>query len=136
GAVRLRVSCDQTAGSLRFDICDTGIGMTAEQIAGLFRPFVQADESMTRKYGGTGLGLVISKRLAILLGGDVSVASVSSVGSTFTVLIDVGPLASAEMLHGLSESILTPVDVPKESRQVTLSGTILLAEDGQDNQCL
>ncbi len=136
GSVRLCVACDQTSGVIKFDICDSGIGMTAEQIARLFQPFVQADDSMTRKYGGTGLGLAISKKLALLLGGNITVSSAPRVGSAFTVTVAVGSLEGAEMLIGLSESILAPVETQTQSVQVNLQGRILLAEDGQDNQCL
>src|SRR5439155_21517986 len=96
-------------GRLRVDIKDTGIGLTNEQMERLFKPFQQADNSMSRKYGGTGLGLVISKRLAALMGGDVSVSSMPGHGSTFTVTVDTGPLAGVEWATGLTESMLQPV---------------------------
>ena len=78
-------------------VADTGIGMTQEQIDKLFQPFAQADASTTRKYGGTGLGLTISRRFAHLLGGDVTVESEAGTGTVFSVRLaqDVAALAPA-----------------------------------------
>ncbi len=69
---------------IMFSVRDTGIGMTAEQMSRLFQPFTQADNSTTRKYGGTGLGLIISKQLTKLMGGDINVKSAPGVGSTLS----------------------------------------------------
>jgi CheY-like chemotaxis protein/anti-sigma regulatory factor (Ser/Thr protein kinase) len=70
---------------LIFSVRDTGIGMTAEQMTRLFQEFSQADASITRKYGGTGLGLALSRRLCRMMGGDITVESEAGRGSTFTV---------------------------------------------------
>jgi PAS domain S-box-containing protein len=88
GSVRLVVRRDNS--QVAFDVIDTGIGMTEEQVAQLFQPFHQADASVTRRFGGTGLGLAISQRLAAMLGGDISVVSEPGVGSTFTLKLDAG----------------------------------------------
>ncbi len=72
---------------LECQVADTGIGMTEEQVSRLFRSFEQADRSTARRYGGTGLGLAISKSIAEMMGGDISVESVSGAGSRFTVRV-------------------------------------------------
>ena len=72
---------------LSFRVADTGIGMTPEQIDKLFQPFVQADASTSRKYGGTGLGMTITQLFVKMMGGEMSVASEPGAGTTFTVLL-------------------------------------------------
>ncbi|MFZ4601127.1 MAG: hybrid sensor histidine kinase/response regulator [Caulobacterales bacterium] len=89
--VRARRDEGSNGGILRIDVADTGAGLTPEQIARLFQPFAQADASVTRKFGGTGLGLVITRRIAQSLGGDVSVESRPGQGATFTLRIAATP---------------------------------------------
>ncbi|MEP0846694.1 MAG: PAS domain S-box protein [Phycisphaerae bacterium] len=123
---------------LQFEIVDTGIGMTPEQIGNLFRPFMQADTSMTRKYGGTGLGLSISKRLAEMLGGTITVNSQPGAGSTFVVTVSAGSLEGVALHHNPRELLtLQHVSVRDDrATPATLACRILLAEDGPDNRRL
>jgi signal transduction histidine kinase len=91
GEVALRVR--KVAGGrnwVELDVADTGIGLTAEQQAKLFQDFTQADSLTSRRYGGTGLGLALSRKLARMMGGDVTVASEPGKGSVFTVRLPGG----------------------------------------------
>jgi len=87
GEVSFNARQMETNGKLEieFRVADTGIGMSPEQTEKLFDPFVQADESITKTYGGTGLGLALTKQLCELMGGSIQVSSVLHVGTTFVV---------------------------------------------------
>jgi CheY-like chemotaxis protein/anti-sigma regulatory factor (Ser/Thr protein kinase) len=140
GKVRLaaRVLVAASDGpKMHFEVVDSGIGMSQEQVARLFKPFSQVDASTTRKYGGTGLGLTISKRLAGKLGGDITVKSAVGEGSTFTVTVGTGPLQGVAWLDDPAEAtILTDLDKKPSAPEVKLDCRVLLAEDGLDNQRL
>lgn len=128
---------------LRFEITDTGIGMTREQLDTVFRPFTQADASTTRRYGGTGLGLSISKRLAQILGGDLVATSQPGQGSAFTLTIDTGSIIGVNIIEareastkrGTTETQAAAGEKPAPENPLS-GGNLLLAEDGPDNQRL
>ena len=132
------------APGLEFTVQDTGIGLTEDQMAGLFKPFTQADASTTRNFGGTGLGLTISQRLARLLGGSLSVESEPGVGSVFRLLLEgerlmIEPeetLSSEPAAH--APELLAESATPATGRGTALPAgcRVLLAEDGPDNQRL
>jgi two-component system, chemotaxis family, CheB/CheR fusion protein len=114
GGVEMKISCEKTQKSsvLRIVVADTGIGMNVEQVGRLFQPFSQAEQSATRRYGGTGLGLAISRKLARLLGGDISVKSELGNGAEFCVWVDGGPIENVEMISDLADP-LVPSDLPE-----------------------
>jgi signal transduction histidine kinase len=88
---------ENEVGTIRFAVSDTGIGMTAEQLGRLFEAFSQAEASTSRRYGGTGLGLALSRHFARMMGGDITVESEHGRGSTFTVGIPVqGPTSKVQ----------------------------------------
>lgn len=117
------------AAHITFTVSDTGIGMTDAQIARLFTEFTQADPTTTRKYGGTGLGLALSRRLIHLLGGDITVASTPGVGATFVVTLPerLTTAAEPEPTPGAEEASTTTLPAsPDEQERKHL---ILLIDD-------
>jgi two-component system sensor histidine kinase/response regulator len=111
--VSLRVNRDSEAAALIFVVWDTGIGISADRIGALFAPFIQADSSTTRRFGGSGLGLSIAKQLAIAMGGSIDVKSASGQGTTFTVSIrlpvcqDAGTKVCGQTLSGLKVLVVS-----------------------------
>ncbi|HEC19475.1 MAG TPA: hybrid sensor histidine kinase/response regulator [Gammaproteobacteria bacterium] len=136
GSVSILVGYLNESNQLQISVSDTGIGMTEEEQVKIFSPFTQADESTTRVYGGTGLGLCISQQLAQTLGGDVTVISEKGKGSTFTATIDVCvdpdklKLISSAPIHGNHN------DKQSGREHIQLHGRILLVEDNPENQRL
>ena len=139
GGVRLVTRfVDERAGpEIQFDVLDTGLGMTEEQVSGLFKAFSQADTSTTRKFGGTGLGLNISKRLAEMLGGDVTVESEPG-GSMFRVTVATGPLDGIKMLDDPTTATIVQPEAAAVANPDAdkLDCRILLAEDNPTNRAL
>lgn len=118
------------AVELRFEIIDSGIGISPEAQKKLFSPFTQAEESISRKYGGTGLGLAISKQFVELMGGEIGVDSVPGEGSTFWFTLRCSTVAPAETA-GFAEA-----GPDAKASQETASLRILMAEDNAVNQKL
>ncbi|MCL2633033.1 MAG: transporter substrate-binding domain-containing protein [Oscillospiraceae bacterium] len=130
GIVKLLVSVttsDENQAKMKFEIKDSGIGMNQEQIAGIFEPFTQADDSVTRRFGGTGLGLPIAKNIIEIMGGTLTVESIPGIGSNFSFeltfdLIDVDDISSP------IKTILNDIQKPN------FSGEVLVCEDNNMNQ--
>ena len=137
GTVTITTSVLPAEGEDRLviDVEDSGIGMSQEQASRLFRPFAQADGSMTRKFGGTGLGLCISRRLAHLMGGTVSLLRTQeNVGSVFRLDLPLHPTPGASYNSSLGDSTITPTLARRE--KIPVNGRILLAEDYEPNRRL
>ncbi|MDX2148170.1 MAG: PAS domain-containing protein [Planctomycetota bacterium] len=136
GGVSLRIGYTAASDQLRFEVVDTGIGMSPEQMSRLFGAFEQADASTTRRFGGTGLGLRISKRLAQMLGGDIVVTSELGKGSTFSLHIAAQPPAGTALVEA-TDSVKPKEIAPRPTTSANdsrLKGArVLLLEDGPDN---
>ena len=115
-----QVSADDSGPLVRFEVSDTGVGLTSEQCDKLFSNFSQADVSTTRKYGGSGLGLVITKQLSLLMGGDCGVESIPDVGSSFWFtarLANGQAMVRHQFPHLTGRRVLIADDLP-EAREV------------------
>ncbi len=135
GHVRLSVSTERgdKDDCIRFDVEDTGIGIPSSQQEKIFETFSQADGSMTRKYGGTGLGLTITRQLAQLMGGRLLLSSEQGKGSTFSILL---PLQKGSDLSAPQRDTTISADNLKAEPVAAISGNVLVAEDVPTNQIL
>jgi signal transduction histidine kinase/HPt (histidine-containing phosphotransfer) domain-containing protein len=137
GSVKVTLSASVAPAAeqshLEISVIDTGIGMNPEQMRSLFKPFTQGDNSTTRRFGGTGLGLTICRSLAQMLGGDITVESHAGAGSRFVVTVGTGDLKGVAMLRE-DQEVLKPQEASAKLPSLTLHGRLLLAEDGVHNQ--
>lgn len=139
GSITVDISYDVHLSTLQFMISDTGIGLTPDQAKNLFKPFSQGDASHTRKYGGTGLGLSLSRRLANCLNGDITlVSSKIEEGTTFKIVIPIKLKAKTPLIDQLPKAQIE--EAIKPARNYELENLqdvkVLLVEDSKDNQIL
>ncbi len=130
GSIRVEAKIFGHEGTqwLRFDVRDTGIGMTAEQCEAVFEPFVQADSSTTKKYGGTGLGLSLCREFCTLLGGSIGVESEPGLGSCFFVELPVDAIAA--------ETTVTGTQSAAEAQEGVGGQRVLVIDDDADARAL
>ncbi|MDR1635888.1 MAG: response regulator, partial [Treponema sp.] len=132
GTVKLMAATEKTMPGkviLRFEVKDSGIGMTAAETAHIFRSFEQGDSSTTRKYGGTGLGLTISKNLVELMGGKLGVDSAPGIGSRFSFILEFELSDQPDRKAEGPEK-----EPPAAARRILFSGRALICEDNPMNQ--
>lgn len=130
-------SSEQSSLQLAFIVTDTGIGISKEQEKELFHAFSQADVSILSKYGGTGLGLILSRRLAQMLGGDVVLTqSLPGKGSTFTIKIDPGPVGPLAALDYEKEKGSLNTELASAPTARLDDVKVLVVDDSEDNQLL
>jgi signal transduction histidine kinase/DNA-binding response OmpR family regulator len=125
-------AADAAGGRLSVDVVDTGVGISAEQQRSLFQPFGQADVSTTRRFGGTGLGLSISRRLAEMMGGDLTVESEPGEGSTFHLTLPMAAVGTAVLPPGEARQKVAVLARAPTGGARRLGVRVLLAEDGED----
>jgi len=122
------VNSDDANVTMHFEVKDSGIGMTSEQIAEIFEPFVQADDSITRRYGGTGLGLAITKNIIEMMGGKLAVESTPGVGSKFGFELTFNVIDNTNIEVAQHKTEVSNIEKPN------FEGEILICEDNDMNQ--
>lgn len=137
GGVKVILRTYEENGTEKFaiDVKDSGIGMNEQQQAAVFKPFVQADSSITRRFGGTGLGLAISRKLARAMGGDILLSSEANVGTTFTAVIDLVTDSDVKILQ--PQELFAQVEVAEAEAHTTWEFpecNVLVIDDAAENR--
>jgi len=140
GGVRVRLYLDTAGPVARYCIAvqDSGIGIPLDKLDSVFEPFVQAESTTTRRFGGTGLGLTISRGFARAMGGDIVASSVHGAGTTFTLWLDAGPLANTPLLEPavLRVSEIAAAPLSQTESWHFPAGHVLVVDDGAENRQL
>ncbi|NOX92442.1 MAG: response regulator [Gammaproteobacteria bacterium] len=134
GGISISIQYLADSNQMQFTVTDTGIGISEKEQKKIFTPFTQADDSTTRIYGGTGLGLCISRQLAKTLGGDITMSSIKGKGSKFTTTIDV--CIEPDKLEMINETPVQKTSPNNKPTHIPLNGHVLLVEDNSENQKL
>jgi len=141
GVIRININFNEKSNKLHIDIIDTGIGISSDKMNKLFMPFSQADSSTTRQYGGTGLGLYISRQLISMLGGDIRVESVPGLGTKFCFNISTGKINPLTLVNNIADNVVKDRKLPTPHLKTPVThhnihGNILMVDDVEDNRKL
>ncbi|MBF0379905.1 MAG: CHASE2 domain-containing protein [Magnetococcales bacterium] len=128
--IKQKKAGDKEDVTIEFSVIDSGIGIAKAQLKNLFKPFTQADNTISRRFGGTGLGLIICQKLVRLMGGEITVTSKPDIGSTFSFYLPLG----VGQKQATTKQLATQITQPKQKR--LLPKDILLAEDNHINQII
>ena len=139
GSIKVVMRLEQVSGQSRYcvDVQDSGIGIPSDKLESVFEPFVQAEASTTRRFGGTGLGLTISRGFARAMGGDITASSVYGQGTTFSVWLDAGDLSSAPLLDPTLLAVAPETAAAPAAVQWRFPPRhVLVVDDGAENRQL